>query len=131
MNEDESRALINRFLDGIDRGDKTVMVDLFNDDAVIEWPASGEQLIGVEDRKAVYARTAVLPRISNRHIYGSGDLWIAEATTTYGTKPYLACLIFQLRDGRIARQVGYWSEPSSAPEWRTEWTRPLDLGARS
>ena len=131
MNETEARGLINRFLDGIDSGDKSVMVGLFHDDAIIEWPASGEQLVGVENRKAVYARTPVLPKITNRHVYGSGDLWVVEATMTYGPNPYLGCLIFTVRDGKIAKQVGYWSEPSTPPEWRAEWMKPLDLAHRS
>ena len=131
MSEEAARALVNRFLDGVDRGDKSVMVGLFHDDAVIEWPASGERLIGVANRKAVYERTATMPKITNRHVYGSGDLWIAEATMTYGPKPYLACLVFHLRDGKIAKQVGYWSEPSTPPEWRAEWMAPLDLAHRT
>jgi len=130
-NEAEARALINRFLDGIDSGDKSVMVTLFHDDAVIEWPASGEQLVGVENRKAVYDRTATLPKITNRHVYGSGNLWVVEATMTYGPKPYLGCLIFELRDGKIQRQVGYWSEPSTGPAWRAEWIKPLDVAHRT
>ncbi|MFI5283622.1 MAG: nuclear transport factor 2 family protein [Candidatus Dormibacterales bacterium] len=129
--QEDPRAMINRLLDGIDGGDTSVMNAIFAADAVIEWPASGEQIVGADDRRAVYAHTPILPKITNRHIYGSGDLWVAEATMTYGPKPYLACLVFRFKDGRIARQVGYWSEPSTAPEWRAQWVKPLDPAHRS
>jgi ketosteroid isomerase-like protein len=131
MNETDARALINRLLDGIDRGDITVMDEVFRDDAVIEWPASGERLVGAENRRAVYSRMPSLPKITNRHVYGSGDLWIAEATMMYGPKPYLGCLVFQFRGGKIAKQVGYWVEPSASPEWRAAWMAPLDLAHRT
>jgi ketosteroid isomerase-like protein len=131
MTDEAARAMINRLLDGIDAGDTSVMNGIFHEDAVIEWPASGEQIVGAEDRRAVYAHTPTLTKITNRHIYGSGDVWVAEATMTYGPKPFLGCLIFRFRDGKIAKQVGYWSEPSTAPEWRASWVKPLDVSHRS
>ena len=131
MTDNDARALINGLLDGIDRGDTSVMDKVFHDDAVMEWPASREQLVGAASRRAVYSRMPVLPKVSNRHLYGSGDLWVAEATLTYGTKPYAGVLIFRFRDGKIATQIAYWSEPSDGPEWRREWVKPLDLAHRS
>jgi ketosteroid isomerase-like protein len=130
VTEEVARTLINRLLDGLDRGDITVMDEVFHDDAVMEWPASREQLVGAANRREVYARTKVLPKTTDRHIYGSGDLWVLEATMTYGTKPYAAILVFRLRDGKIARQVGYWAEPSDPPEWRSPWIKRLDPAHR-
>lgn len=125
------RALINRLLDGVDRGDISVMDEVFHEDAVMEWPASREQVVGAANRRAVYSHMPVLPKVSNRHVYGSGDLWVAEATLTYDSKPFAAVLIFQLRDGKIATEVGYWAEPFDAPEWRSPWVTPLDPARRS
>jgi ketosteroid isomerase-like protein len=126
-----ARQLITRLIDGIDRGDTSVMDEVFHDDAVMEWPASRERVVGAVNRRAVYARMPVLPKVSNRHLTGTGDLWVAEATLTYGDKPFSAVLIFELRDGKIAKETGYWAEPFDAPDWRTEWVEPLDLARRS
>jgi ketosteroid isomerase-like protein len=123
-------AMINRLLDGVDRGDISVMDEVFHDDAVMEWPASREQVVGAENRRAVYSHMPVLPKVSNRHIYGTGDLWVAEVTLTYDTKSFAAVLIFKLRHGKIATEVGYWAEPFDAPEWRSEWIKPLDPARR-
>ncbi len=122
---------INRLLDGVDRGDTSVMDEVFHEDAVMEWPASREQVIGAKNRRAVYAHMPTLPKVSNRHVYGEGDLWVAEATLTYGDKPFSAVLIFTMRDGKIAKEVGYWAEPFAAPSWRADWVTPLDPGHRS
>jgi ketosteroid isomerase-like protein len=123
--------LINRLLDGVNRGDISVMDEVFHDDAVMEWPASREQVVGAENRRAVYGHMPTLPKVSNRHVFGSGDLWVAEATLTYGDKPYSAVLIFKLRDGKIAREIGYWAEPFEAPGWRAAWVAPLEPANRS
>jgi ketosteroid isomerase-like protein len=130
MESTAARAMINRLLDAVDRGDISVMDEVFHDDAVMEWPASRELVVGAENRRAVYSHMPVLPKVSNRHVYGSGDLWVAEVTLTYDTKPYAAVLIFKLRDGKIATEVGYWAEPFDAPEWRSAWVSPMDLSRR-
>jgi hypothetical protein len=126
VTDDASLAMINRLLDGINRGDISVMDEVFHEDAVMEWPASREQVVGAANRRAVYSHMPVLPKVSNRRVFGSGDLWVAEVTLTYGPKPYAAVLIFRLRDGKIATEIGYWAEPFDAPEWRSEWVKPLD-----
>lgn len=131
MTDGTAPAVINRLLDGIDAGDTSVMNGVFHEDAVIEWPASNEKVVGAANRRSIYEHTPVLPKISNRHVYGSGDLWVAEATFTYGTKPFVGVLVFNMRDGKIARQVGYWAEPFDGPEWRSAWVEPLDLAHRS
>jgi ketosteroid isomerase-like protein len=46
--------MINRLLDGIDRGDIRVMDEVFHDDAVMEWPASREQVVGAANRRQRY-----------------------------------------------------------------------------
>jgi ketosteroid isomerase-like protein len=130
MESTAARAMINRLLDAVDRGDISVMDEVFHDDAVMEWPASRELVVGAENRRAVYSHMPVLPKVSNRHVYGSGDLWVAEVTLTYDTKPYAAVLIFKLRDGKIATEVGSWAEPFDAPEWRAAWVKSMDLARR-
>jgi ketosteroid isomerase-like protein len=129
--EKGQRMLLHRLLDGIDAGDTSIMDEVFHEDAVMEWPASREQVVGAQARRDVYAHMPVLPRVSDRHIWGEGDTWVVEATLTYGDKPFAAVLAFQFKDGKIIKEVGYWAEPFEAPEWRAEWVRPLDLAARS
>jgi hypothetical protein len=131
VTDEASRELITRLIDGINRGDTSVMDEVFHDDAVMEWPASRERVVGAANRRAVYSHMPVLPKVSNRHLFGTGNLWVAEATLTYGDKPFAAVLIFQLRDGKIAKETGYWAEPFEPPDWRAEWVEPLDLARRS
>ena len=125
------RALLHRLLDGIDAGDTSVLDEVFHDDAVMEWPASRERVVGAQARRAVYAHMPVLPKVTDRHIWGQGDIWVVEATLTYGDQPFAAILVFQFRGDRIVKEVGYWAQPFTAPQWRSAWVQELDPAHRS
>lgn len=121
MSDDSNREAVEKLLAGIDAGDISVMDEVFSDRGVMEWPASNERVVGAENRRSVYSNMPTLPRVKTRRVYGSGDLWIAEATLTYGDHPYAGVLIFEFEDGKIVKQTGYWAEPFDAPEWRAAW----------
>ena len=49
-----------------------------------------------------------------------------EADLDYGDgDPYQTVFVFELRDGRIAKETAYWSEPFPAPEWRAAWVERM------
>jgi len=99
-------------------------LDLFNaeftDDSVIEYPQSGERIVGAANRAALYASFPALPNLKPTRIMVSGDMVVAEIDYR-STADYKAVLIFMLRDGKIAREIAYWSEPFPAPAWRSQW----------
>ncbi|MFB8146958.1 nuclear transport factor 2 family protein [Microbacterium sp. NPDC056003] len=110
----------------LNAGDVGGMDDLFHEDAVMEWPQSGERIVGGDNRRAVYTRFPQLPTISLRRLIGDGDLWVAQADLDYGDgDPYQSIFIFELRDGRIAQETAYWTKPFPAPDWRAEWVERM------
>ena len=123
MVEDENRRIVERLVQCINDRDIGVMDVLFHEDAVMDWPQSGEQVVGGDNRRAVYGAFPALPTITLRRIVGSGDLVVAEASLDYGGPVYNTVFIFELRDGKIARETAYWAEPFEAPEWRARWVR--------
>jgi ketosteroid isomerase-like protein len=102
-----------------------VMDELFHDDALMDWPQSGERVRGAENRRAIYGAFPQLPTITPRRVTASGDLVVAEASLDYGGPVYDTVFIFEFRDGRIARETAYWSEPFEAPAWRAEWVERM------
>jgi ketosteroid isomerase-like protein len=103
------------------------MDEVFHEDAVMDWPQSGERVVGGDARRSVYRAFPALPTITTRRIVGSGDLWVAEATLDYGEgAAYASVFIFELRDGKIARETAYWAEPFEAPDWRAAWVERAD-----
>lgn len=122
MSESENRAVVERLIACINDGQIQVMDELFWVDAVMDWPQSGEKVVGGDNRRAIYGSFPSLPTITPRRMVDGGDLVVAEATLDYGGGAvYATVFIFEFRDGKIARETAYWSEPFDAPEWRQQW----------
>jgi hypothetical protein len=95
---------------------------VFTDDVVMEWPQSGERIVGGQNRREVYSRFPSLPHVTPRRTTGSGDLWVLEASLDYGDgDPFQCVFVFEMRGGLIARETGYWSKAFPAPDWRAPW----------
>ena len=127
MSTSEPAAVVEKLIAGLNRGDVSVMDEVFHDDAVMEWPQFSERIRGAENRRQVYANIPMLPTITPRRIFGEGDLWIAEAALDYGDGAvFSTVLIFEFRDGRIARETAYWATPAPPADWRSDWVERLD-----
>jgi ketosteroid isomerase-like protein len=126
MSEAKNRATIEALVAGINRGDRAALDKVFTEDAVIEWPQSGERINGGQNRREIYSRFPSLPKVTPRRITGSGDLWVLEASLDYGDgEPFQCVFVFEMRDGKIAKEVGYWSKPFPAPDWRAPWVERM------
>jgi len=126
-NVSENRKVIERLIKCINDHDITIMDELFHEDAIMDWPQSGEKIVGAENRRAVYRAFPKLPNITPRRMVSSGDLVVAEATLDYGSPvKFKTVFIFEFRDGKIAKETAYWSEPFDAPEWRAKWVERSD-----
>ena len=77
MSAEGNRRTIERLLEVIDTGQVGEMDGLFHDDAVMEWPQSGERVASAENRRAIYSHFPSLPRVTPRRVRCSGDLCVA------------------------------------------------------
>ena len=117
-----NEAVVERLIKCINDRKIEIMDELFLDDAIMDWPQSGEKVVGAENRRGIYQSFPQLPTITPRRMVSDGDLVVAEATLDYGSgSPYKTVFIFELRDGKIAKETAYWSEPFEAPAWRSKW----------
>ena len=120
------RETVEALIATLNAGDVDGMDDVFHEDAVMEWPQSGERIVGGDNRRGIYRSFPQLPKISPRRIVGEGDIWVAEATLDYGDgAEYQTVFVFELRDGKIAKETAYWSQPFPAPEWRAAWVERM------
>jgi len=126
MSESPNRATVEALVAAINAGDLRALEEVFTPDVVIEWPQSGERIRGEKNRREIYSRFPSLPKVTPRRITGSGEVWVLEASLDYGDgDPYQAVFVLEMRDGRIARETGYWSKPFPAPEWRAPWVERM------
>jgi ketosteroid isomerase-like protein len=116
-----NEAVIERLIGCINDRKIEIMDELFQDDAIMDWPQSGERINGAENRRGIYQSFPQLPTITPRRIVSDGDLVVAEASMDYGSSKSQAVFIFEFRDGKIAKETAYWSEPFEAPAWRAKW----------
>ena len=117
-----NEAVVERLIKCINDCKIEVMDELFHDDAIMDWPQSGEKVVGAENRRGIYGSFPQLPTITPRRMISDGELVVAEATLDYGKgSPYKTVFIFELKDGKIAKETAYWSEPFEAPAWRAKW----------
>jgi hypothetical protein len=127
MEGDDYRNMIESlFGEGRLRLDAAAEYDLRHDDYVMEMPQSGERIRGRDNMRAMQEAYPNPPEATLRRLVGSGEVWVMEATSIYGGDDvYLVTDIFEFRDGKIAKETRYYSQPFEAPAWRAEWTERM------
>jgi ketosteroid isomerase-like protein len=126
MDNRANRATVNALVSAINRGDRNALDAVFTEDVIMEWPQSGERIVGAQNRREIYKRFPSLPQVTERRFAGAGDLCVLEANLDYGDgDPYQCIFVFEMRDGLIAKETAYWAKPFPAPEWRAPWVERI------
>jgi hypothetical protein len=95
---------------------------MYHDDAVLEFPQSGERFEGVENLREWRSSYPADTAVEFREIRGRDDLWIAEVSISYDRGPRnYGVSILEFRDQKIARESIYVTEGWEPPEWRAQW----------
>ncbi len=83
---------------------------IYREDAVLEYPQSGERIRG---RHNIQESRFVQPnkkRFTVRRMTGSGDLWVTEFILSYDGKPSYAVSIMEFHEGLVARETQYFAD---------------------
>jgi hypothetical protein len=127
VSETANRQAVERLIEALNTRDLELFHAQFHDDSVMEYPQSGERIVGAENRRGAYGAFPGLPKVAPRRILVEGDLAVVEANLDYGDgASWQAVFVFELRDGRIARETAYWPQPFEAAEWRARWVERFD-----
>ena len=96
---------------------------MYDDDAVLEFPQSGERFVGVQKLPRMEKQlSGVYDTFEFREIRGRDDLWVAELSVRYDQgPPSFGVSILELRGDKIARESIYVTEGFEPPEWRAQW----------
>jgi hypothetical protein len=112
MTDDETvRAALERHWAASDAGDFETEHDIYRDDAVLDYPQSGERIRG---RRNIQQSRFVQPnkkRFTVRRMIGSGDLWVTEFVLSYDGKPSYTVSIMEFRDGLVVHETQYFADP--------------------
>ena len=99
----------------------------WHDDFVMEWPQSGERIVGAEDAMAVNRNfPGGLPEMSVRRAISGGDLVVLETQLHYADgSDYLGVSIMEFRDGKVVKETDYFAQAFGAPQWRAQWVERI------
>ena len=128
MSHHENRAILDRAVAALFAGDVDGMIATMDEDAVVEWPQSGERIVGRQACSLVYKNyPGGSPSYELRRVSGGGDLFVVEAIGRYGADTSYMTSIIEFREGKIARQTEYFGSPFDAPAWRSQWVERMEM----
>jgi hypothetical protein len=111
MTETAIREALNRHWAASDANDFNVEHDIYREDAVLEYPQSGERIRGRHNIQASRVAQPSAKRFKVRRIVGTGELWVTEFILTYDGQPSYSVSVMEFRDGKVARETQYFGDP--------------------
>src|SRR5246127_3442084 len=125
MEEHDIRAALDRHWAASDANDFEGEHQNYRENAVLEYPQSGERIRG---RRKIQSSRAAQPnrkRFAVRRVIGAGDLWVTEYVLTYAGRPSYTVSIMELLDGKVARETQYFGDPFEPGPSRAQWVEPI------
>src|ERR1700723_4300865 len=110
MDDKTVRAALNHHWAASDASDFQAENEIYLEDAVLDYPQSGERIRG---RHNIQQSRFVQPnkkRFTVRRIIGSGDLWVTEFVLSYDGIPSYVVSIMEFREGLVAHETQYFAD---------------------
>ena len=125
VRDQEIRAALDQHWAASDANDFETEHLIYHEDAVLEYPQSGELTRGRSNIQGQRESQPNKKRFTIRRIIGSGDLWITEYVLTYDGKPSYTVSIMEFRGDKVARETQYFADPFVAPASRAQWVERM------
>jgi hypothetical protein len=109
MDDGVVRMALQRHWDASDANDFEAEHEIYREDAVLDYPQSGERIRG---RRNIQQSRFVQPnkkRFTVRRIVGGGDLWVSEFVLSYDDIPSYVVSIMEFREGKVAHETQYFA----------------------
>ena len=110
MDDQATLGALQRHWAASDANDFEAEHDIYRDDAVLDYPQSGERIHG---RRNIQESRFLQPnrkRFTVRRIVGGGDLWVSEFVLTYDGVPSYVVSIMEFREGFVAHETQYFGD---------------------
>jgi len=125
MDEKGIREALDRHWAASDASDFDAEHAIYHDDALLEYPQSGERIRGRHNIQASRAAQPNTKRFTVRRIIGAGDLWVTEFILDYDGRPSFTVSIMEFRDGKVARETPYFADPFEPGPSRAQWVERM------
>jgi hypothetical protein len=124
--EDEIRAALSQHWAASDANDFATEHRIYRDDAILDYPQSGERIRGRANIQTTRALQPSTKHFKIQRIIGSGDVWITEYIIYYDNKPFHTVSIMEFRNGKVVRETQYFAEPFEASAWRSQFVEQME-----
>ena len=119
------RAALDQHWAASDANDSETEHLIYHEDAVLDYPQSGERTRGRRNIQGQRASQPSKKRFSVRRIIGRGDLWVTELILTYDGKPSYTVSIMEFAGDKVAHETQYFADPFAAPAFRAQWVERI------
>jgi hypothetical protein len=125
--DQQIRAALDQHWAASDANDFVAEHLIYREDAVLEYPQSGELTRGRRNIQGQRQSQPNKKRFTIRRIIGSGDLWVTEFILTYDAKPSFTVSIMEFSGDKVARETQYFADPFPAPAFRAKWVERMPI----
>jgi hypothetical protein len=126
MRDQEIRAVLDQHWAASDVNDFETEHSIYHEDAVLEYPQSGEQIRGRRNIQITRTKQPSKKRFVVQRIIGRSDLWVTEYILTYDGKPSYTVSIMEFRGEKVARETQFFADPFEPAAWRAQWVERMD-----
>ena len=121
----EIRATLERYWEYTKALDLVRLHEIYHDDVVVEFPQSGERILGKQNIYELRAHYPAKLTFKILRIRGEGNLWITELIITYDGCPVYVVTVMEFRNGKVAHETQYYADPFEPPEISMGRDNPL------
>ena len=125
MEESDIRAALDRHWAASDANDFDAEHAIYREDAILDYPQSGERIRGRANIRASRQAQPNRKRFAVRRITGSGNLWVSEYVLSYDRRPSYTVSIMEFVEGAVARETQYFGDPFEPGASRAQWVERL------
>jgi hypothetical protein len=125
MDDRDIRRTIEAHWTASDENDLEAEHGIYREDALLEYPQSGERIRGRQHIQASRNAQPNAKRFKVRRIIGAGDIWVTELVLTYDARPFYVVSIMELLDGEVIRETQYFSNAFEPGPSRAQWVEQI------
>ncbi|HEU4635571.1 MAG TPA: nuclear transport factor 2 family protein [Edaphobacter sp.] len=124
MSDEQIREALDAHWQASAAGDFNAEHAIYDDNAICDYPQSGERILGRSNLQALRSHHPGKPSgFQIRRILGEGNLWITEYAITYQARSSFTVSIMEFRNGKVIHETQYFADPFEAPGWRSQWVQ--------
>jgi hypothetical protein len=125
MRDDDLQDALRRHWTASDANDFATEHQIYRDDAILDYPQSGERIRGRHNIQASRTAQPNTKHFTVRRMVGEGDLWITELVMTYDNQPFYVVSIMEFEGAQVVHETQYFSDAFEPGPSRAQWVERM------